>query len=376
MSIPRSASSVIFWIFPAWRARSTIVDGRKTILYFSEGFDARLLLGDMVRPSEKNFTDSDAMYHGQLWALDVDKRFTNTPLQRFMSETLSFFRRSDCTVYPIDIAGLRGGADEDLAPAFQGDESLFQIASETGGEVLHSGNDIDDQLRRILERTSVTYVLTFRPSSSEAGDRFHELKVHVKIPGARVSARAGYYQGRSFEAMSPLQRVFSAAGILSGDESQGVIPIRVAALPLSRGEVSSVPVLVTVPPGFFSQAAADGQLTLGVYAYVSEPNGTVADYFTRNIALDLAQQKAKLSEGGLTYYSLCHLLPGDYTVRVLVRDERTGRYGFHSEPIRVPDYRAAALEVLPPVFLAEPGRGLNLRDTSGDTSSARALQHR
>ena len=57
------------------------VDGRKQILYFSEGFDSRLLLGRQTTDEETE-TDNSNIAFGQLWMVDNDASFGNTSLQR------------------------------------------------------------------------------------------------------------------------------------------------------------------------------------------------------------------------------------------------------------------------------------------------------
>jgi VWFA-related protein len=343
------------------------VEGRKHVVYFSEGFDGRLLYGNMLRKSEENIADNNAMMAGQIWTVDLDRRYSNSSLGGRLNEAMELFRRSDCTIYPIDIAGLRDEGDANFGPVSYGRESLFAIASATGGEVIENSNDIDKQIRRILDRTSITYVLSFQPSHSEPDkQKFHNLAVSVRAPHARVSARSGYFETRGFAAMSPLERVLSTADLIVSERSPGTIPFRVAALPLAGDSVDPVPVLVAVPAKFFTSLSGQNQISLAIYAYVSQPDGTLADYFTRTVLVDLAQHSAALASGGLNYLSLCHLVPGSYVLRVLVRDEHSGRYGFLSQPLRVPDFEESGFEVLSPVFLDALAGGLNLRDSGSD----------
>src|SRR5258708_3187744 len=50
------------------------VQGTKRIIYFSEGFDGRLIFGGLSRTASDTVADNDAMARGGFWALDVDKR--------------------------------------------------------------------------------------------------------------------------------------------------------------------------------------------------------------------------------------------------------------------------------------------------------------
>src|SRR4029079_9956580 len=87
------------------KALST-VPGRKQIVYFSEGFDSRLLLGSEPASAEDQQASFDIQFR-QLWFADRESRFGNTQVQRELFTMLESFRRADCVVQSIDIGGLR-----------------------------------------------------------------------------------------------------------------------------------------------------------------------------------------------------------------------------------------------------------------------------
>lgn len=103
-----------------------MVDGRKTVLYFSEGFDNRLIFGSVTheKSMEQAAADNDALFSGAAWSIDYDRRYANSPMSKQLSDTAELLRRSDCVVYPLDIAGLRTSSDGAIAPAERG-KSFF-----------------------------------------------------------------------------------------------------------------------------------------------------------------------------------------------------------------------------------------------------------
>jgi VWFA-related protein len=342
------------------------VEGRKTIVYFSEGFDSRLLLGSLARERshEETMADNDAILEGRLWALDVDRRSANTPLQRQLDETLKVFRRSDCIVYPIDIGGLRADSDVSLGAVRRGEDALFAFANGTGGEVLRNGNDLSSQMGRIAEKTSLTYVLTFKPTKTAGEGKFHDLKVRVKTKGARVSARAGYYESRVFRSLSPLERALSAADVITHEKRESDFPLDVLAMALNEEPISRVPVLLEVPGRELLRDAGAERLTLGLYVYAVDEQGRLADFFSRSVAIDLARDGARLREGAFRYYGTLRLAPGKYRIRSFVRDEDRGRFAFRVVSLDVPETEVRALRALPPLFFAAQGPGISLRDPS------------
>jgi VWFA-related protein len=342
------------------------IQGTKRIIYFSEGFDGRLIFGSLTKTQSDVIGDNDAMAHGEFWALDVDKRYLNSPLEREMSQTMELFRRSDCVVYAVDIAHLRADGDASMGQQTDGKESLFLFAHETGGDLIQSSNDLASALRRIEEKTSLTYVLSFSPAVRLGDGKFHRLKVRVRKPGARVSARAGYYEARNFHVLTPLERALATADVINRDQPRGDLPIELLAVPFADERMSKVPVVLAIPP---IPPSSGERVRLGVYVYVTDAAGQLADYFTRTLTLD--KKNAKFADGGITYYSICRLLPGSYRVRAFVRDEETGRFGFRVASIEVPAFAEREMHALPPLFMSEPGSGINLRDSgsgSGEPS--------
>ena len=348
------------------------VQGTKRIIYFSEGFDGRLIFGGLSKTASDAVADNDAMARGSFWALDVDKRYMNGPLERELSQTMELFRRSDCIVYAVDIARLRADGDATMGQTAEGKETLFLFAHETGGELIENGNDLPGALRRVNDQTSVTYVLSFHPAVNLGEGKFHRLKVRVKRKGTRVSARAGYYEARGFHALSPLERSLAAADVINAGRPGGDIPVRALAMSFAGAGIARVPVIVQIPGDRLSQGDRRESLQLGIYVYVTDEHGTLADYFSRSMSFDLAKQGEQLSSGDLRYYGICHLLPGRYRVRAYVRDERTGRYGFTAITLEVPEADDGQMRALPPLFVSDNGLGMNVRDVAASAANETA----
>ncbi|MDQ6894175.1 MAG: VWA domain-containing protein [Acidobacteriota bacterium] len=345
-----------------------LIEGRKIVIYFSEGFDGRLLSGSIAHEKslEQTAADNDAMLSGASWTLDVDRRYANSPLQRHLGDTVSMFQRSDCIVYPVDIAGLKLQADGGaLGGSGRGEESLFAFAHGTGGEILRNANDLEPALRRISEKTSLTYLLAYQSSSSNSEEgRFHALRVRVGVKGARVSARAGYFERAAFRTLSPLQRMLSAADVITHEKTDGDFPIEVLALPLGSGAARRVPVLVQLPGSALGTDPV-APIPLEFYVYVSDERGRVTDYFTRVVSLDPARESGRTAREGVVFYGECHLRPGTYRIRTLVRNARDGRWGFVSTQLDVPDVAASRMHAAVPLFVSGPAENrLRLKDES------------
>jgi VWFA-related protein len=333
-----------------------MVQGRKDVIYLSEGFEGRLLVGTKNTDQEREW-----LLSGEAWKVDVEKTFGNSNLQNQVREMAELFRRSDCVIHAVDIAGLQVDGDVALAPS-RGESALFEIAQATGGELLKNDNDFKAQLSRLIARTNLVYVLAFRPSRSGTPDRFHALKVRVRTRGARVSARAGYYEQRAFRGRTALERSLVAADLLANETPMSDLPARLrAAVVPGRDGRGSVPVLIEVPGSLLLAGRGSGRLPLEVYAYAYDRENRVRDFFAQTVGLDLAVAAGRLQRGPFTYSGSLSLPPGDYRVRVLVRDGATGRMGLTAETLHVPDFSGERPYLAAPLFLADPDEGIFVR---------------
>ena len=344
------------------------VAGKKTIVFFSEGFDERLLAGNVEGTASA--ADNEAMVRGQFWAINLDRRFASGPLLQGLADTLEQFRRSECAVYPVDIASLRLADTGHLETAHRGRGALDAIAKGSGGHVIQTPDELSRAVERIRDRAVVTYVLSFRPGRTSGESRYHKLKVKVNRSGAKVEARAGYYEPRGFAALSPLQRSLSAADVITHERESSGFSMQMLAVALDSGPASRVPILVEIP-GSELLAKAAGPIRLGLYVYAVSESGEVGDFFVRTLRLDPAAESARLRAGPLRYRGQLALPPGRYRVRVLARDEERGLSAFRAASIDVPERETAGvLRASVPLFLSGPPGGITLRDTGGDAASS------
>jgi len=347
------------------------VEGRKQVVFFSEGFDSRLFVGrDTTDPDA--LVDNDRVIFGQSYYVDNDQRYGNTSVQDNLRRMLEVFRRSDCVIHVVDIGGLRAGADQQARP--NGEAGLFYIAHETGGNLFKDANNLRDPLNQVLEQTSVTYLLTFERSDLKTDGSYHRLKVKAKLPaGARLTHREGYFAPRPFKDLDPLEK-----NLLASDDIASAAPKRDLALNVLAASFRAtpgqayVPVIIEAGGPSLLTGVTGKKLNVEIYAYVSDEKGRMLDFFNRRVELDLDKGKARqgIAEGGVKYYGHFDLEPGGYQIRVLVRNADTGRTGVQTVALTVPAYSAAQPVLLPPFFIEERQKWLLVREQAGDSQGS------
>lgn len=328
------------------------VDGRKHVVYLSEGFDSRLLtggggLGDGALDEQRRNIET-----GSVWEVDSAAMFGDSRLQNTLEAMLEEFRRADCSIHSVDIGGLRAPGDAGVA---NGQDGLVAMARGTGGNIYQNFNDLGEAMNDVLQSTAVTYVLGFQPEGLPRDGSYRKLDVRLKDGprGARIVHRPGYFAPPPpGQQRSAQQERLKVASQLVAGRVGGPLGVEVLAVPFAdpAREQPAVPVLVEIDGSRLAPQGSPRQIPLEIYAYAMTDEGTVGDSFFQNLGLDLDQVGEKLRAGGVRFYGQLDLDPGVYQLRVLVRDPLSGASGLSEVSLEVPSFGGEELAVLPPLI--------------------------
>ncbi|HEY6066426.1 MAG TPA: VWA domain-containing protein [Thermoanaerobaculia bacterium] len=329
------------------------VQGRKHILFLSEGFDSRELSGTTSRSAGAQ--EAEWTIRGQSWRVDSDARFGSSELKLAMKDALALFNRSDCVVHAIDIGGLRAGPETPGTDAgTSGQDSLYYIAEETGGELLKNANNLAPAFEKLLDRTGLIYILAFQPVRVPETGKFHTLKVRARDRSWHVSHRTGYYEAKSYEKLTAIEKKLASSSAIAAAVPRTDIPAWLLAAPFPTGSASQrVPIIVEIPGDRLLVDHTAPKMNVDLFIYAIDKRGATRDYLFQTIGLELSKAQDALRRGGLKYYGEMSLPAGEYTLRALVRNEETGRFGVTVAALNVPDDSKPAPFVLPPLFVQE-----------------------
>jgi hypothetical protein len=334
------------------------VMGRKYVVYLSEGFDSSVITGvtDQAEIDEIN----ESMTFGEFYRVDPSARYGNTEAGNDLEKMLEELRRADCVIQSVDIGGLRG---DDMNPQRRaGQDGLFLMAHDTGGELYRNFNDLGAAMDQMLQRTSVTYVLTLQPEDLPRDGSYRRLKVTLKDAprGTRVIHRPGYYAPKPFTQQSGGEKSLQAASRILSGEDGGAIPLAVLAAPFRQpaGDQAYVPVLIEVDGKGLLAGHEGAAVPAEIFVYALDTQGAVHDFQTQSVGLDVGKTGEALRRTGLKFFGHVDLAPGEYSLRVLVRNGVTGAYGMRVVPLTVPAFAQAGPVLLPPLFPEPAGRWL------------------
>jgi VWFA-related protein len=116
--------------------------------------------------------------------------FREGTLDDMMSDILRAAHWGNVAINVLDPRGLTVGGFG------RGNDALYRLAGETGGRTIVNTNNWEGGLSGMLQDASAYYLLTYSPGREWADGRFHRIEVKVKRPGAKVTARRGYWAPR------------------------------------------------------------------------------------------------------------------------------------------------------------------------------------
>ncbi len=112
------------------------VQGRKQVVFLSNGFDDAILTGSQGRQA---LEEGQSVIAGNIAEVPTENRFGDAQIRQVLADKMRAFSASDAVVHTIDLSGLKARGDARSAgtePAFHsGRESLSQIATLSGGRL-------------------------------------------------------------------------------------------------------------------------------------------------------------------------------------------------------------------------------------------------
>ncbi|HET7293327.1 MAG TPA: VWA domain-containing protein, partial [Vicinamibacteria bacterium] len=336
------------------------VPGRKLVVLVSDGFLLGSGTADSHRIDLRALTDLATRSRTSVFALQA-RGLLAFPTGGDASRPASLVQT---------LPGLqeRYEKEEDLALR----EGMGDLAESTGGFLVQGTNDLSAAMRRILDVNAKGYLLAYEPA--QAGDgRFRRIEVKLpRHPELRVHARRGYFSaderapgaGLSVAGQPSPPRKRDAAVRLA---LASLVPLHDVPLELSadfldspaeglrlviRAHVDLARLAFEVVGG---RQEADLEFVSVVYA---ENGGVAAEAEGQRAEMRLSPANhERLMREGLGYQRSVAVKPGSYQVRVVVRDERSGRLGSAWRWVEVPDLGAGALALSDVVLFAESGPG-------------------
>ena len=311
---------------------------------------------------------------------------TGVDNQSQLRATVNAAVRANVAFYPIDARGLTasapggdasqagatgsklysGAGQRALRDSFHNQqETLFTLASDTGGKALLDSNDLTLGITQVQKDIESYYILTYSSTNTAQDGRYRRIQVKLAsragLLKAKLDFRKGYFGPTTFAKLRESDKEAQLQLALESENPITDLPIAVE-IDYFRLEKAKyfVPVSVEIPGSALAfRGKGSKQATeLDFTAQVRDAKGRVASVVRDTIPLKLDEATAGVvSRKHIQYDTGFTLAPGKYTLRFVARENGEGKVGTFETPFTIPDLASGnALRISSVIFSNQRGQ--------------------
>ena len=221
-------------------------------------------------------------------------------------------------------------------------DTLWTLAADTGGKALLDVNDLSAGIVNAQKAFSSYYILGYYTSNTNLDGKFRRIKISLRegVSGD-LDYRQGYYAGKDFSKYSTAdkERQLEDALMLGDPVTELTVAMEVGYFQLNNAEYY-IPVEVKIPGSELALAKRKGaeHTLLDFIGEVKDEFGGTQSNVRDKVDVKLSDNTAaELTKRPYAYDTGFTLLPGKYTIKILVRDAETGRMGTYQTTFVIPN---------------------------------------
>ncbi len=286
--------------------------------------------------------------------------------------------RANMALYTVDIRGLQalppgGSADQaslrgtsaysgravqsDLDSNFSSQETLTTLAADTGGKAFLDSNDFNKPFAKVQDDTSSYYVLGYRSTNKAMDGHYRKITVKLNRADLKLDFRRGYYGPRDFTHYTKEDRENQLQEELSAQLSSTDLPIYLDTAYFRMADNRFfVPVSIVVPGSAipFVQNGDKDKATLDIIGSVNEAQTKFPIGAVRN-TIKLSVESQQAARKNIQYTTGFLLPPGAYKLKIVTRENQTGKMGSFETSLTVPNLKKAPLKLSAVVLSTQRG---------------------
>lgn len=305
------------------------VNEKKSLLYFASG----MRLNGIDNQAQLHATVDAAIRAGvSIWTIDARGLVAQAPL-------------GDATEgSPGGQSMYTGGSAVALTSNFQqSQDTLYAIASDTGGKAFLDNNDLSAGIVQAQKAISDYYIIGYYTTNTDRDGKFRRIRISLKQnEEAKLDYREGYYADKEFKKFNDVdrERQLEDALMLEDPVTDLTIAMEVDYFQLNRAEYF-VPIVVKIPGRELALAKRRGAEYTRI-DFIGEIKdligGSTVQNVRDNVNVKLSDKSAaQLVKVPLEYDTGYTLLPGKYSIKFLARDDETGRIGTYQTSFVIPN---------------------------------------
>jgi VWFA-related protein len=302
---------------------------KKSLIYFA----GELRLNGIDNQAQLHATVNSAIKAGvSFWPIDARGLVAQAPL-------------GDATQGSPGNSGIYSGAAA-LATTTnfqQSQDTLYTLAGDTGGKALFDTNDLDHGIVLAQDAISDYYLVGYYATNTAKNGHFRRVKITLtQNLDAKLSYREGYYADKEFNRFTTVdkERQLEDALMLEDPITELSIAMEIDHFQINRAEYF-VPIVVKIP-GREMALAKRGGAEHTLIDFVGEikdlVGGSTVTNVRDNVNIKLSDATAaELAHRPIEYDTGFTLLPGNYKIKFLARDDETGRIGTFETTFTIPN---------------------------------------
>jgi len=288
---------------------------------------------------------------------------TGVENQSQMRSTVNAAVRANVSFYPVDARGLmasapagdasRGGSrgsgiysgqtQRSLRSRFmQQQETLYTLAADTGGKALLDENDLSVGIRQAQRDISSYYILGYYSTNPAQDGAWRRIRVRLlPQPQARLDYRSGYFAPKEFRQFDAADRERQLEDALALGDPITDLPL---ALEVNYFRASRdsyfIPLAVKIPGSAIklAEVGRKDETDIEFVAQVRDPKGRLMASVRDSIKVRLRGDKAeRLATRNLSYDTGFTLPAGEYSLKLVCRENETGKLGTFETRFAVPN---------------------------------------
>ena len=226
-------------------------------------------------------------------------------------------------------------------------ETLASLAQDTGGRTFYDTNDFGQAFQEVQSENSSYYLLGYSPTNTHSDGRFRKIRVEVLRPGVKVQARPGYYAPKNFRQFTREDKEAQLQQAINLDEPFLDLPFVVDTSYFQRPDNTYYVVLAAKIPGSAVQLLKKSNAHETEFDFIwraTDPSGKPVGVLRDTLPVKvIGESYDMLLAGNFLYEGSLVLPPGKFQLKVLVRENQSGKMGTFEEPLNLPPFSTGGL---------------------------------
>jgi hypothetical protein len=220
-------------------------------------------------------------------------------------------------------------------------DTLYSLAKDTGGHAMFDYNDLSLGIAQAAQSMTSYYMLGYYSTHPVNDGRFHKVRISLRSGTGELAYRQGYFSDKEFAKFTAAdkERQLEEALMLDNPVTDISIAMELNYFQLNSAEYF-VPVAVKIPGSELALARRRGapRTLIDFIGEVKDDYGITVQNVRDKLDIKLSDDTAaQLATRPLVYETGFTLLPGRYVIKLLARDEETGRIGTYQASFTVPN---------------------------------------